>query len=304
LKRAAPLHRRAVFQALFVTFLWSTSWVLIKIGLIDIPALTFAGLRYMLAFLFLLPLTLRSAQRTIIANLSARQWGLLAVLGILFYSIVQGAQFIGLTYLPAATVSLILNFTSLVVALMGMVWLSERPGRIGWMGIMLSVLGGIVFFCPIDFPSAQAAAVLVVVIGMIANAGSGVLGRYINRYENIPPLLVTTISMGVGGSILLLAGGVIQGIPVLGLKHWGIILWLAVVNTAFAFTLWNHTLRTLPAMESSIINGTMLIQIALLAWLFLGENLTSQEWIGVILAGLGVLLVQLRPTNSDLEQTG
>jgi drug/metabolite transporter (DMT)-like permease len=139
---------------------------------------------------------------------------------------------------------------------------------------------------------------------MFANAGSGVLGRYINRYENIPPLLVTTISMGVGGSILLLAGITIQGIPALGLKHWGIILWLAVVNTAFAFTLWNHTLRTLPAMESSIINGTMLIQIALLAWLFLGENLTTQEWIGVILAGLGVLLVQLRPMNSDLEQTG
>ena len=127
MKRAASLHRRAVFQALFVTFLWSTSWVLIKIGLIDIPALTFAGLRYVLAFLFLLPLTLRSAQRTVIAKLSARQWGLLAALGILFYSIVQGAQFIGLTYLPAATVSLILNFTSLVVALMGMVWLSERP---------------------------------------------------------------------------------------------------------------------------------------------------------------------------------
>ncbi len=47
-----------------------------------------------------------------------------------------------------------------------------------------------------------------------------------------------------------------------------------------------------------------LIQIALLAWLFLGENLTTQEWIGVILAGLCVLLVQLRPTNSDVEQTG
>ena len=32
-------HFTAVFQALFVTFLWSTSWVLIKIGLVDIPAL-------------------------------------------------------------------------------------------------------------------------------------------------------------------------------------------------------------------------------------------------------------------------
>ena len=51
-------HTSAVLQALFVTFLWSTSWVLIRIGLEDIPALTFAGLRYTIAFLCLLPLVL------------------------------------------------------------------------------------------------------------------------------------------------------------------------------------------------------------------------------------------------------
>ncbi len=68
---------------------------------------------------------------------------------------------------------------------------------------------------------------------------------------------------------------------------------MAVVNTAFAFTLWNQTLRTLLATKSSIINGTMLIQIALLAWLFLGEKLTMKEIIGMILAGIGALLVQL-----------
>ncbi|MDL1890548.1 DMT family transporter, partial [Nitrospirales bacterium NOB] len=52
-------HMRAVLQALFVTLLWSSSWVLIKQGLKDIPALTFAGLRYTLAFLCLLPLAAR-----------------------------------------------------------------------------------------------------------------------------------------------------------------------------------------------------------------------------------------------------
>ena len=41
---------RAILQALLVTTLWSTSWVLVKIGLEDIPAVTFAGLRYFLAF--------------------------------------------------------------------------------------------------------------------------------------------------------------------------------------------------------------------------------------------------------------
>jgi drug/metabolite transporter (DMT)-like permease len=42
-----------------VTFLWSTSWVLIKIGLRgDLPPITFAGLRYGLATLCLAPFVL------------------------------------------------------------------------------------------------------------------------------------------------------------------------------------------------------------------------------------------------------
>jgi drug/metabolite transporter (DMT)-like permease len=52
-----------------------------------------------------------------------------------------------------------------------------------------------------------------------------------------------------------------QGLPALIWQSWAIIAWRAVVNTAFAFTLWNLTLRTLSATESSIINNVMLIQI-------------------------------------------
>ncbi|MDP2366438.1 MAG: DMT family transporter [Ignavibacteria bacterium] len=68
----------------------------------------------------------------------------------------------------------------------------------------------------------------------------------------------------------------------------------AVVNTALAFTIWNYTLRTLTAMESSIINGTMLIQIALLAWIFLGEDISFKDIIGMLIASSGAVLVQLK----------
>jgi drug/metabolite transporter (DMT)-like permease len=71
-----------------------------------------------------------------------------------------------------------------------------------------------------------------------------------------------------------------------------IITWLAVVNTAFAFTLWNHTLQTLDAFESSVINNTMMIQIPILAIIFLGERLTASEFAGLGIAILGTLLVQ------------
>ena len=54
-----PTRLKAIVIALFVVFLWATSWVLIKIGLEEIPPLTFAGLRYVLAFIILLPLAIR-----------------------------------------------------------------------------------------------------------------------------------------------------------------------------------------------------------------------------------------------------
>ena len=72
---------------------------------------------------------------------------------------------------------------------------------------------------------------------------------------------------------------------------------MAIVNTAFAFTLWNKTLQSLTAMESSIINGTMLIQIAVLAWIFLGETITLVEGAGMLIAAGGAMLVQLKKTK-------
>ena len=78
----------------------------------------------------------------------------------------------------------------------------------------------------------------------------------------------------------------------IGLVLWLIIAYLAVVNTALAFTLWNLTQRTLPAMESSMINNAMTIQVPVIAVLFLGESLGFKEVVGLALIALGVLAVQ------------
>lgn len=130
--------------------------------------------------------------------------------------------------------------------------------------------------------------------GVLANAGSAIIGRDINRKKDISPLVITFISMGIGAIILILTGFGLNGFPALSLKNWLFLFWLAGINTAFAFTLWNLTLRSLTAMESSIINGTMLIQIAGLAWFFLGEAITIQEGIGMGIAAIGAVLVQMR----------
>lgn len=299
-KNSSNQRIQAIFLALFVTFLWSTSWVLIKIGLKDIPALTFAGLRYTMAFICLLPFAFRPVYRKEIDKLGFRGWGLLIILGLLFYSVTQGTQFLGLVYLPAAMVSLLLNFTSVLVALMGMVTIKEMPNWLQWTGIFINLAGILLFFVPVSFQPEQVLGLAIVILCVVSNAVSSVLGRQVNRDHIAHPVVITTVSMGIGGIVLLLTGLLTQPLPHLEMVHWGIIAALAVVNTAFAFTVWNFTLRSLSAMESSIINSTMLVQIALLAWIFLGESLTLKEIAGLTLAGIGVVIVQL---NYGLPKT-
>lgn len=292
------LRLRAILQAFGVTFLWSTSWVLIKSTLDEIPPLTFAGLRYTLAFVILLPGLWK--HKDALRVLSCVEWRWLIALGLVFYTFTQGGQFVTLKHLPAVTFSLLLNFTTVLVALFGVFALREATTLWQWGGIVIFAGGVLVYFYPLSLLAGSALGFAWAGFTVGANAAATLLGRSVNRQSTIPPLVVTVISMGCGAIPLLGMGLAVQGLPPLSPAGWAVVGWLALVNTALAFTLWNASLRTLSAVESSVINNTMLVQIAVLAWLFLGERLDGSDVLGLVLASVGVLLAQVaRPALSD-----
>ncbi len=297
-------RRRATLLALLVTFLWSTSWVLIKLGLQhSLPPISFAGLRYMLAFICLVPFVLfNRAQRARLLHLEGKDWAWLAALGLVYYALTQGSQYFSLAYLPAALVSLLLNLTPLIVGLVGFFFLAERPTSLQWLGLILTVAGVVAYFRSENLHIDHWLGLVVALLGVLTNAASSVMGRHVNRSGRLPPLLVTFVSMGVGALLLLVFGGVTQGFGQLTGQHWLIIAWLALVNTALAFTLWNYSLCVLSAVESSILNSLMLPQIAILAYIFLQERLAFQEMLGLGLVCLGVILVQVRVPLSNTRR--
>jgi drug/metabolite transporter (DMT)-like permease len=286
-------HLTAVLQALLVTFFCPRSWVLITIGLQKIPPLTFAGLRLFLGFLFLLPLFLRSPDAKTIHKLERRQWAFLFILGIVYYNINQGAIFIGLANLPAVTLNLILGFSSPTVAFLGILFLRETLSSRQWLGVAVTIGGAVIYFYPLLFPAGQALGYAAATAAFLSTALAAIIGRGMNRSGRLSSLTITVISMGIGSILLLITGIVTQGLPAIAWQSWLIIVWLAAIHTAFAFTLWNHTLRTLPAVESSIINNTMSVQIPILAVLLLGETITPLELVGLVVVIIGALLVQL-----------
>ena len=298
-----PTRPAAIGLALLVTVLWSTSWVLIRFGLKEVPALTFAGLRYTLAAACLVPFLFTRRSIEAIRNLNRAQWGQLLALGVVFYAVAQGAQYLSLVYLSLATTSLIINLTTVTVAGFGLFLLSEAPTRLQWIGIILNLSGIALFFYPPAFTSGAGLGIAIAMVCMLANAAGTIMGRKLNRLGSIPPLVITAISMVIGALMMLGVGLAAEGIPTISLGNWAAIGWMAVVNTAFAFTLWNYTQRSLQASETSIIANLMTVFIAILGWIFVGEGLTTLDIFGIVLAMIGTILVQLRYLRRVNPQT-
>ena len=136
---------KAILLALFVTFLWSTSWLLIRAGLQDIPPLTFAALRYTIAASVLWGVSLSTRKARGITTLPRRFLPKLFLLGIVFYSITQASQFVALNHLNATTLSLLLTFSTVIAAIVARASLGERIRIRQWVGVAAYVTAAVVF---------------------------------------------------------------------------------------------------------------------------------------------------------------
>ncbi|MRR28774.1 EamA family transporter, partial [bacterium] len=209
-----PSRIKAILLAVLVTIIWSTSWVLIKIGLADIPAMTFAGLRYMLASLLFFPLLLKKDIRAQIKRLSGREWAVMVLLGIILYTVGQGGQYLGLAYLPSVTVSLILNLSALFVAIVSSITIKEKLNWLQWLGVLLNLAGVLIYFNPANNPmQGHWLGWLFAVLCLLGNSVGSIIGREVNRNARIHPIVITGISMTIGSALMLVTGILWQGLP-------------------------------------------------------------------------------------------
>ena len=290
----------AVLQALLVTVFWSSSFVIIKFGLSEIPPLTFAALRYSIGAIILLAMIfVQSEMRDALRNRSSRWWGLLFIYGCVYITVAQGTQFLGLLYLPAITFSLMMNMTPILVLILAIPLIKETPSMKESVLVILGIVGVLLYFYPLDFVGVSIIGLVIALVSLFANTISSILGRAVNRKRDTPPLVITGVMIAVGGFFLLLLSVMVEPIQPLSPLSWFYILWLASVNTALAFTLWSRSQRVLRAIDMAMINSTMMPQIVVLSIIFLGELPTLLDWVGLILLAISVGAIQVIQTRKS-----
>jgi probable blue pigment (indigoidine) exporter len=286
-------HPVAVIEGLLVAVIWASSFVFVKMALAYMGPFTIAGLRYFLGFLILLPFVVPRLRA--LRGLPPRLWIRLIILGIVAYTIANGAFYLSLRYLPAVTLSFVNSLGPLLVLFAGVIWLQEIPARLQVMGVVISLVGGVLFFSP-GLRGGEPLGMAIAAIGMISFVAFGILAREVAKDRHIDALSRTAIPLAVGGVTLLLIAIPLEGLPTLTLSGWAIVLWLALVNTSLAYVLYHHSLQELTALEMNVLLNLCPLGAALLAWLLLGETLTAVQILGMVVVVFGVTLVQrMRP---------
>ena len=170
-------------------------------------------------------------------------------------------------------------------------WLKEIPTRWQAFGVIVSLFGSALFFSS-GLQSSESLGILIVFIGQAGFMLFGILGREIAKAKQLDTLTLTTIPLAIGGGFLLLIAFPLEGMPLVSTKSMGIVLLLAVVNTALAYILYNHSLQILTALEMNVMLNLTPLGTALLAWWLLSERLDFAQMIGMVVMIVGVIFVQ------------
>jgi len=284
---APALSLRHALLALAVTVVWGTNFVVIKVGLGQLPPLTFASLRFALAFA---PAALFLRRPDVpIRNLAA--YGVLIGLGQfgLLYIAMHGMISPGLA-------SLVIQ--SQVFMTIGLsIWLTrERLRGFQWAALAVGAAGLGVIFTHTDAVTTAGGLGLVLVAALCWALGNTVQRAtpqvnslaYVvwSSLFSVPPLIAVAL---VREGWPAMAAGITHATP----TTWAVILWQSIGNTLFGYGVWGFLLARYPA--ATVSPFALLIPVSGMAAsaLWLGEPLPAWKLAaaGLILAGLAINLL-------------
>ncbi len=297
LRKSSPKRRKwALLTAFLVTIIWSSTFVIVKLGLETLGPLTIAGLRYLIGALVLLPFLL--VRKSFDIPVPKHLWPKLILIGISSYTIGNGALFWGLKYIPATTGSFLMSLIPLFILFGGAILLKEIPSKWQFLGVILSLVGSGIFFSS-GLTTGEPEGFLILIVGLLGFMAFSILGREVARDKQLDTLRLTTLPLLIGGSVSLVLALAVEGVPSLTWNGFLIVSWLAVINTALGYVLYNHALRELTALELSMVLNLSPFFTAVMSWLLLDEVVTLMQILGMLIVIGGVILVQT--TGSDQE---
>ena len=283
--------------------IWGTTWFFIKVGLRDLPPVTFAAARFVLAVSILFPVILVMRLRM---PKTRREWRLIALTGFLQFSLNYSAVFWSEQYISSGLASVLQAMITVFGLVLAWFFLPhEKITRLKIFAVAAGFTGVVViFYDQLRVESTLAfAACCAIVAGAYAAAQASILVKA--RAGGIEPAVLVCFQMICGLPAIILYALAVEGSP---LEHnWtgraiASVLYLAVLGTIIAFWLYYWLLSKIESNRAMMISlVTPLIAVVIGAGL-LGEQLPPTTLFGGILILAATALIALRKKRLPGEE--
>jgi drug/metabolite transporter (DMT)-like permease len=281
-----------IFWAIIACLLWSTAYAGIKIGLQYDTPFHFAGARFIISGLMILPFTEKPA---LFIRMVRENWKVVAWVTTLQFLVNYSLFYQGLTLVPGALGAVIVGSQPLVTAVVASIMHDEdKLSRKKIITIIFGISGVILISAgrqAFKFGTAiELLGVLMILVGNIATATGNVIVSL--KSKGINPFVLSSSSMFIGGAILYLVSMPVEShtqgpFP---LEYWLSLLWLSFM-AASAFSIWFKLLQR-PGVRVSELNlWKFIIPVvgAILSWLLIPDE--YPEWLTI--SGMIIITVSL-----------
>jgi drug/metabolite transporter (DMT)-like permease len=277
---------------------WSSTWLVIKVGLTDVPPFTGAALRFAIAGIVMAAL---------VAVLGSREGGerppAIAVWshGLCQFALNYGLVYVAETMIPSGLVAVLWSVFPLFVGLGGhFVLRIEVLSPRKWLGIAIAFCGVATLFVT-DFAAIDARAVQMGLLVLLAPLGVSFSTLVIKqRASGASSLVLNRDAMLIGTVVLAAIALATESPSELRMTPAAIfsVLYLALVGSVLTFGVYLWLLRYVPAYKMSLVSFVVPPIALLLGALFGGESLTAHTLLGAAIVLLGVGLVIVQPRKS------
>src|SRR3984893_8896866 len=289
-----PAPKKVAVVVAFVTLcvVWSSTWLAIKVGLRDLPPISYAAIRFAIAIVVLLAVSVR---RTHLLPRFRHEYAILALTGVLMFSVNYALLFWGELHVSSGLAAVL----QATIPIFGMVFahlmLPSEPMRWQRLAGAFVALAGVAVICArlLDFSGVMAFwGGLGIVVGAAGAAFSNVLLK--RRAMQLSPAMIAAWQMIFGTAPLLLLGWIIEGNP--ARFHWSAmsifcLLYLAVIGSALTFILLYWLLPQMAATNLQTISLITPPGAIMLGWLLGGETFPLWSLLGACLVLAGVWMI-------------
>lgn len=290
---------------LFLSLIWGTTWIFIKIGLIDLPPLTFAAARFTLALAILY--TVIRIQNIRFPRTKA-EWKLISLTGILQFSVNYSSVFWSEQYISSGLAAVLQATITVFGLLLAWIFLpNERITKLKISAVLLGIVGVAVIFAEQlrinDFWAFAGCAAIV--LGAYAAAQSSILVKA--KGTALHPAMLLFCQMLCGIPFIIIYALTVEGNP---LKHnWSVnailsVLYLSVFGTVLAFWFYYWLLSKIESTKAMMISLVTPLLAVVIGAVFLDEKLPPQTFFGgvLILASIGLIVFRKKQKLQLQEQ--